>query len=75
MIVVAMLIKIDSQGPVLYRQQRVGQNGKSFTLIKFRSMRDDAEAVTGPIFADKFVATEGGLCPDDVMRNIPALSA
>ena len=53
MIVVAMLIKIDSQGPVFYRQQRVGQNGKRFTLTKFRSMRDDAEAVTGPIFADK----------------------
>jgi exopolysaccharide biosynthesis polyprenyl glycosylphosphotransferase len=53
MIVVAMLIKIDSQGPVFYRQQRVGQNGKRFTLSKFRSMRDDAEAITGPIFADK----------------------
>jgi len=53
MIVVAMLIKIDSQGPIFYRQQRVGQNGKRFTLTKFRSMRDDAEAVTGPIFADK----------------------
>jgi len=53
MMVVAMLIKIGSQGPVFYRQQRVGQNGKCFTLIKFRSMREDAEAVTGPIFADK----------------------
>src|SRR4030095_8839812 len=53
MIVVAMLIKMDSQGPVFYRQQRVGQNGKRFTLSKFRSMRDDAEAITGPIFADK----------------------
>ena len=53
MIVVTILIKIDSQGPVFYRQQRVGQNGKRFTLTKFRSMRDDAEAVTGPIFADK----------------------
>jgi sugar transferase (PEP-CTERM system associated) len=53
MIVVTILIKIDSRGPVFYRQQRVGQNGKRFTLTKFRSMRDDAEAVTGPIFADK----------------------
>lgn len=53
MIAVTILIKIDSQGPLFYRQQRVGQNGKRFTLIKFRSMRDDAEAVTGPIFADK----------------------
>jgi len=53
MIAVTILIKIDSQGSLFYRQQRVGQNGKRFTLIKFRSMRDDAEAVTGPIFADK----------------------
>ena len=53
MIVVTILIKIDSPGPVFYRQQRMGQHGKCFTLIKFRSMRDDAEAITGPIFADK----------------------
>ena len=53
MLVVALLIKIDSRGPVFYRQQRVGQNGEPFILSKFRSMRNDAEASTGPIFADK----------------------
>ena len=53
MLVVALLIKIDSRGPVFYRQKRVGQNGKPFILSKFRSMRNDAEASTGPIFADK----------------------
>ncbi len=53
MLVVALLIKIDSQGPIFYRQQRVGQQGTLFILTKFRSMRNDAEAVTGPIFADK----------------------
>jgi sugar transferase (PEP-CTERM system associated) len=52
-IVISILIKTSSKGPVFYRQQRVGQSGKCFTLIKFRSMREDAEAVTGPIFADK----------------------
>jgi sugar transferase (PEP-CTERM system associated) len=49
-IVTAVLIKIDSRGPVLYRQERVGKNGRSFTLMKFRSMRIDAEK-DGPVWA------------------------
>jgi sugar transferase (PEP-CTERM system associated) len=46
----AILIKLDSRGPVLYRQERVGMNGQPFTLMKFRSMRTDAEK-DGPIWA------------------------
>jgi len=46
----AILIKIDSRGPVLYKQERVGQNGRVFTLMKFRSMRTDAEK-DGPVWA------------------------
>src|SRR2546423_4667956 len=46
----AILIKIDSRGPVLYRQERVGRNGRTFTLMKFRSMRVDAEK-DGPVWA------------------------
>ena len=38
----ALLIKLDSPGPVFYRQERVGMNGRKFTLMKFRSMRVDA---------------------------------
>jgi sugar transferase (PEP-CTERM system associated) len=53
MLVVAILIKLDSAGPVFYRQERVGQYGEVFTVLKFRSMCKDAEAVTGPVFADK----------------------
>jgi sugar transferase (PEP-CTERM system associated) len=49
-IVTAILIKIDSRGPVLYKQERVGKNGRVFTLIKFRSMRVDAEK-DGPVWA------------------------
>ena len=49
-IVTAMLIKIDSRGPVFYKQERVGKNGRTFTLIKFRSMRVDAEK-DGPVWA------------------------
>ena len=49
-IITAILIKIDSRGPVFYKQERVGKNGRPFTLIKFRSMRVDAEK-DGPVWA------------------------
>jgi sugar transferase (PEP-CTERM system associated) len=51
MLCVAALVKIVSRGPILYRQQRVGEHGQVFTLIKFRSMRTDAEDKTGPVWA------------------------
>lgn len=46
----ALLIKRDSPGPVFYRQERCGENGKPFALIKFRTMRMDAETATGPVW-------------------------
>jgi len=51
LLLVALLIKITSPGPVLYRQERVGQDGRTFELFKFRSMRHNAEEETGPVFA------------------------
>lgn len=48
---VAILIKLDSRGPVLFSQERVGQNRKPYMVHKFRSMREDAEAQTGPVWA------------------------
>jgi sugar transferase (PEP-CTERM system associated) len=48
----AILIKLDSHGPIFYRQERVGENGRPFTLLKFRSMRVDAEEA-GPVWARK----------------------
>ena len=50
MLLVALLVRLDSPGPVLYRQERVGLGGKTFTLLKFRSMKVDAEA-RGPVWA------------------------
>ena len=44
LLLVACLIKLDSRGPVLYRQDRVGLHGRVFTMLKFRTMRIDAEA-------------------------------
>lgn len=49
-ILTAILIKLESPGPVFYKQERVGRNGKPFTLMKFRSMRVDAEK-DGPVWA------------------------
>ena len=48
--VVAVVVRIDSQGPVFYSQERVGRDGRLFTLTKFRTMGADAEA-DGPMFA------------------------
>jgi exopolysaccharide biosynthesis polyprenyl glycosylphosphotransferase len=48
-----LAIKIDSSGPVFYRQQRVGQFDKPFTLLKFRSMTADAEAGGNPVWAQR----------------------
>jgi sugar transferase (PEP-CTERM system associated) len=53
MLLVALAVKITSPGPVLYRQVRVGLDGTSFTVFKFRSMRADAEAKTGAVWASK----------------------
>jgi sugar transferase (PEP-CTERM system associated) len=50
-LITAVLIKIDSRGPILYRQERVGRNGKTFNVIKFRSMKTDAEADGKPMWA------------------------
>jgi len=50
MALVAVLVRLDSAGPVLYRQERVGLNGKPFVLFKFRSMLANAEA-RGPAWA------------------------
>jgi len=49
---VLLAIKLDSRGPVLYRQKRVGRGGRIFYCYKFRTMRRDAEADTGPTWAD-----------------------
>jgi exopolysaccharide biosynthesis polyprenyl glycosylphosphotransferase len=52
-LLIAILIKIDSKGPVFYRQERVGKGCKSFRVFKFRSMVNDAEKRSGPVWAGK----------------------
>lgn len=53
MLAIAIGVKLSSPGPVLYRQQRVGWNGKEFTMFKFRSMQAEAEKLTGPVLASR----------------------
>lgn len=53
MLFTALIVRLDSKGPALFSQERVGLNGARFTLYKFRSMRTDAEKATGPVWAQK----------------------
>lgn len=53
LLMTALAIKLDSPGPVFYRQERVGKNGKPFMLFKFRSMATDAEANGAPRWATR----------------------
>ena len=48
---IAAAVKLSSPGPVLYRQRRMGLNGQTFEILKFRSMPVDAEAATGPVWS------------------------
>jgi sugar transferase (PEP-CTERM system associated) len=50
-VLVPLLIKLDSRGPIFFQQDRVGEGGRVFEVMKFRSMRFDAEAATGPVWA------------------------
>jgi lipopolysaccharide/colanic/teichoic acid biosynthesis glycosyltransferase len=51
MMLLGILIKLDSEGPVFYTQERMGLDGKRFLMLKFRSMRANAEDTTGPVWA------------------------
>ena len=52
-VLTAFAIKLDSPGPVFYQQERVGQNGRAFSILKFRSMRQDAEKDGTAVWAQK----------------------
>lgn len=75
-LLVALLVKLDSRGPVFYTQERVGLGGKTFRVIKFRSMRQDAESASGPVWAttqDTRVTRVGGLLRKLRLDELPQL--
>jgi sugar transferase (PEP-CTERM system associated) len=77
MAIVAVAVRMTSPGPALYHQQRVGLNGRIFTVHKFRSMRMDAESTTGPVWASKAGDTRvtpiGGILRRARLDEVPQL--
>jgi sugar transferase (PEP-CTERM system associated) len=69
-----ILIKLDSKGEIFYRQERVGQDGRTFMLVKFRSMYEDAEDKTGPVWCkegDQRVTRIGRLMRKTRLDELP----
>ena len=74
--IVALAIKLQDGGPVFFPQRRVGQNGRVFSALKFRSMIPDAEATTGPVQAaedDPRVTKVGRLLRATAIDELPQL--
>ena len=73
---IVLAILFDSEGPVFYRQTRVGKNGRLFKVLKFRTMREDAEAANGPQWAgngDPRVTRVGKFLRSSRLDEIPQL--
>jgi Undecaprenyl-phosphate glucose phosphotransferase len=76
LILIASLVKITSRGPVLFRQERMGLDGRTFKMLKFRSMRTDAEDETGAVWAKKNDARRtpiGGFLRSTSLDELPQL--
>ncbi len=75
-LIISVLIKKDSSGPAFYKQERCSLDGNSFTLLKFRTMKDKAEDETGPVWAtsnDPRVTKIGSRIRDNGLDELPQL--
>jgi len=76
LLIVGVMVRLTSKGPALYHQERVGQAGRVFTVHKFRSMRQDAEAGTGAVWAtakDSRVTPIGNFLRRTRLDEVPQL--
>jgi Undecaprenyl-phosphate glucose phosphotransferase len=74
MLVLAVLVKLSSKGPVFYRQERMGLDGRNFMMLKFRSMPVDVETKTGAVFAkagDNRATWIGGIMRKTSLDELP----
>lgn len=72
----ALLVRLSSPGPIFYRQDRVGLDGREFAMLKFRSMRTDAETTSGPVWTtenDPRVTTVGRFLRRFSLDELPQL--
>jgi exopolysaccharide biosynthesis polyprenyl glycosylphosphotransferase len=67
---IALAIRVESRGPIIFRQRRPGLGGKRFSMLKFRTMRPDAEALlhNDPALLEKFLANDCKLSPEEDPR-------
>ena len=75
-LITSLLIKLESNGPIFFKQERVGRNGQPFNIYKFRSMLEDAEKKTGPIMSfkgDRRVTRLGKILRKTRLDELPQL--
>ncbi|MBR0599544.1 sugar transferase [Sinanaerobacter chloroacetimidivorans] len=76
LLLITIIIKLDSKGPVLFRQKRVGQNGKKFMILKYRTMRTDTpKDMPTHLFqnAESFITRSGSILRKSSLDELPQL--
>jgi exopolysaccharide biosynthesis polyprenyl glycosylphosphotransferase len=73
MLLCAVLVTLEDRGPVLYRQRRVGEEGRDFDMLKFRTMRPDADEVRDTVPEEKLITRVGRLLRKTHLNELPQL--